>query len=68
MPFYRPAFRPLADPNAVVKSGKARFTVLKDRLIRLEFDADLKFEDRPSQVFWYRAQPVPEFKAWEENG
>ena len=68
MPFYRPAFRPIADPNAIVKSGKARFTVLKDRLIRLEFDADLKFEDRPSQVFWYRAQPVPEFKAWEENG
>ena len=68
MPIYRPAFRPIANPDAVIKSGKARFTVLKDHLIRLEYDADSKFEDRPSQVFWYRAQPLPEFRTWEENG
>jgi alpha-glucosidase (family GH31 glycosyl hydrolase) len=68
MSFYKPAFQPVADPRAVVQSGKVRFTVLKDRLIRLEYDADQVFEDRPSQVFWYRAQPLPEFKTWKENG
>ena len=40
MSFFRPAFQPIADPNAIVHSGRARFTVLKDRLIRLEYDAD----------------------------
>jgi alpha-glucosidase len=41
----------------------ARFTVLTDRLIRLEFHRDGRFEDRASQAFWFREQPVPEFRA-----
>lgn len=57
----KPAFEPLARPGAVVTLGQARFTVLKSRLIRMEFDPKGVFEDRPSQVFWYRKQPVPEF-------
>jgi alpha-glucosidase (family GH31 glycosyl hydrolase) len=28
----------------------------------MEYDKDNAFEDRPSQVFWYRHQPVPAFK------
>jgi len=35
---------------------------LTSRLIRLEFSPLDQFEDHPSQVFWYRQQPVPEFE------
>lgn len=39
-----------------------RFTVLKARVLRLEYDGGEQFEDHPSQVFWYRQQPVPEYE------
>jgi alpha-glucosidase (family GH31 glycosyl hydrolase) len=57
-----PDFQPVADPKAVVTAPQVRFTVLTDRLIRLEHSPDDRFEDRPSQAFWYRHQPVPRFK------
>jgi alpha-glucosidase (family GH31 glycosyl hydrolase) len=56
-----PTFHPVANPNAVVSIENARFTILTDRLIRLEYSNDNHFEDRPSQAFWYRDQPVPDF-------
>lgn len=56
-----PQFSPIANPNAVVRVENARFTVLTDRLIRLEYSKDNQFEDRPSQAFWFRDQPVPAF-------
>lgn len=37
---------PKADPEAIVVSANARFTVLGDRLIRMEWAEDGKFEDR----------------------
>ena len=57
-----PSFCPVANPDAVVTAKNVRFTVLTNRLIRLEYSADDRFEDRPSQAFWYRDQPVPNFK------
>ncbi len=57
-----PTFHPVANPNAVVCLENARFTVLTDRLFRLEYSKDNHFEDRPSQAFWFREQPVPDFK------
>jgi alpha-glucosidase (family GH31 glycosyl hydrolase) len=57
-----PAFQPVANPKAIVTAPDVRFTVLTDRMIRIEHDKDNIFEDRPSQVFWYRDQPVPTFK------
>lgn len=56
-------FMPLAAPDAVVQIGHARFTVLTERLIRLEYHPQDCFEDRASQAFWYRHQPVPDFNA-----
>ena len=52
---------PVADPRAVVTVGKARFTVLTSRLIRMEWAADGKFEDHASFVFLNRHMPVPQF-------
>ncbi|HSJ58375.1 MAG TPA: TIM-barrel domain-containing protein, partial [Anaerolineae bacterium] len=57
----RPTFRPLARPEAVIQGADVRFTVLTARLIRIEHDPAGAFEDRPSQAFWYRDLPVPEF-------
>lgn len=57
-----PAFQPIANTDAIVAAKNVRFTVLTDRLIRLEYSKTNSFEDRPSQAFWYREQPVPAFK------
>jgi alpha-glucosidase (family GH31 glycosyl hydrolase) len=54
-------FEPLADPAAVVMAPGARFTILTPRLVRMEYSATEVFEDRPSQAFWFRRQPAPEF-------
>ncbi|HEY3342417.1 MAG TPA: TIM-barrel domain-containing protein, partial [Anaerolineae bacterium] len=50
-------------PAAIVSGPNVRFTVLTSRLIRLEYSTTGIFEDNASQVFWYRHQPVPPFKA-----
>jgi alpha-glucosidase (family GH31 glycosyl hydrolase) len=50
-----------ADPRATVVDGNARFTVLTPQLIRMEWSADGRFEDRPSLVFIQRKMPVPAF-------
>ncbi len=57
------ASNPIADPNAVVTLGNARFTVLTPELIRMEWAADGKFEDHASFVFLNRRLPVPNFEA-----
>ena len=52
---------PVAAPEATVVFGNARFTILTDRLIRMEWAADGKFEDRASLAFVNRDLPVPKF-------
>ncbi len=61
-------FDPIPHPAAVAIIGNARFTVLTERLLRLEYSPHGRFEDRPSQAFWYRRQPVPNYETWQENG
>lgn len=56
-----PDFEPVADDDAVVTGPKYRITVLSSRLLRLEYDPDGAFEDRASQLVWYRDRPVPDF-------
>ena len=50
-------FNPIANPAAIVTAPQVRFTVLTSRLLRLEYSPIDHFEDRASQVFWYRASP-----------
>ena len=54
---------PVADPRAVYIHGPLRVTILKHGVIRIEFEPDGKFEDRPSQHFWNRQQTAPEYQA-----
>lgn len=62
-------FNSSANPEAVVQSGQARFTVLTPRMIRIEWrQPGGDFEDRASQAFWFRQQPVPAFNVSEQDG
>ena len=42
------------NPSNVVKGNKFRFTILSDSLIRLEYSENGIFEDRPTELVWYR--------------
>lgn len=59
---------PIANKNAVIRGDKYRFTVLTDRLLRLEYDDDGIFEDRATQCVVNRNFPVPEFSVKEKDG
>ena len=58
---FKVSMSPIASADAVVQTDHARFTVLTPRMIRMEWSPDGKFEDRSSQAFWFREQPVPQF-------
>ena len=63
-----PEFEPVAAEEAVVTGPNCRFTVLTGRLLRLESDPAESFEDRPTQLVWYRDQPVPDFDVERTDG
>ena len=65
---FRVPFDPVADDQALVRIGNARFTVITSRLIRLEYNDNGCFTDLASQVFWYRHQPVPAFETRQMSG
>ena len=49
----------VANGANVIKGNKYRFTILTERLIRLEYSEDGIFEDRPTELIWYRdTKPV----------
>lgn len=56
------------NPAAAVKGENYRFTVLTDRLLRMEYSPSGIFEDRPSQVVWYRNFSAPEFQVIDQGG
>ena len=60
-------WKPLADPKAIVQGDTYRFTVLTNRLIRMEWSADGVFEDRPTRMVACREFPVPEFQVIDED-
>ena len=59
---------PVANPDSVVISGQARFTILTPRLIRLEWSAAGQFEDRATYAFPTRYGPTPDFTVQVEAG
>ena len=59
---------PIADPSSMVVSGEARFTVLTDALLRLEWSASCIFEDRASLSVINRRLPVPQFAVERHDG
>ena len=59
---------PQAREEAMVRHGNARFTVLTDRLVRMEWAPDGVFEDRASLAVVNRNLPVPSYRATVRNG
>ena len=57
--------RPKANPKAVVQGDKYRFTVLTERMIRMEWDESGRFQDAPTKMVFCRDFPVPEFTVTE---
>ena len=58
---------PVADPRAVVQGPEYRFTVLTDRLIRMERSEDDSFADGRTQMVQHRRFDVPEFMVSETD-
>jgi hypothetical protein len=54
-------FNAAAPKKAVVLSDKLRITILTAGLLRLEFDPQKEFDDRPTQLVWKRELKVPDF-------
>ena len=54
-------YHPEASSDANVLAGKARFTVLTPRLVRMEWVEDASFEDRATLGVVNRDLDVPEF-------
>ena len=61
-------WNPLAQEEAIVTSGNARFTVLTPRLIRIQYSNSGLFEDRATFAVVNRRLPVPDFTSNEEDG
>ena len=57
-----------ANEENILLSGNVRFSVLTDRMFRIEYDEKGEFEDRPSQMAFYRNFPKTKFSYSEENG
>ena len=54
--------KPNADPSSIIQGDKYRFTVLTERMIRMEYSADGRFADGITQAVINRDFPVPDFK------
>jgi len=50
-----------ANPKNVIRFKHYRFTLLSDRLVRIEFSASDEFIDEPSQAIWHRNAPDVSF-------
>ena len=53
--------------EACIIGDRYRFTLLTDRILRMEYDPEGIFEDRPSQTVINRNLPVPDFHV-RDNG
>ena len=59
--FFQPSLdQAAANPQAVFAFPQVRFTLLNAQMLRVEISPAGRFEDRPTQAFWYRNQPLPQ--------
>lgn len=57
----------IANQECVFKGNKYRITVLTERVVRLEYNENGKFEDYPTELIWYRNFKKPQFTVKEDN-
>ena len=51
----------------IIQGEKYRFTILSERLIRMEYSETGEFEDRPSELVWYRNMPKVDFNVKQDK-
>ncbi|MCD8336457.1 MAG: glycoside hydrolase family 31 protein [Lachnospiraceae bacterium] len=56
-----------ADPRAVVDGKNYRFTVLTERMVRMEYSPDGIFVDEATQTVLHRQFPVPEYRVRDKG-
>ncbi len=56
-----------ANKESVIQGMKYRITILTERLIRLEYNKDGIFEDRPTERIWFRNFEKPKFTTKEDK-
>ena len=62
------AVNPVADPDAVVTCGNARFTVLTPQMVRIEYSDSARFEDRATFAIQNRRPgDVPRFTTADDG-
>ena len=59
----------MPNPSSIIKedNGKYRFTVITESLIRIEYAENGEFEDKPTQLVWYRNHPKPNYQIKEDK-
>lgn len=62
-----PTYDPVANPDAVVLAGNARFTVLTPEMVRIEHSDKGLFEDRATFAVVNRNLKVPRFTTTEDD-
>ncbi|MBQ3573338.1 MAG: DUF5110 domain-containing protein [Clostridia bacterium] len=58
---------PMANKEAIVQGKDFRFTILTDRLFRIEYEKNGRFEDRATQTVVNRQFPVPEYSVTKKD-
>ena len=53
--------------KSVIRGKKYRITIITDRLIRFEYNDSGLFEDRPTELIWYRNFETPEFEIKQDE-
>ena len=66
--FAQSDYNPVADPQAVVREGNARFTILTPEMIRIQYSNKGQFEDRATFAVVNRHLPVPSFSTEKKDG
>ena len=56
----------IANKKSIIQGANYRFTILTERLIRLEYNDNGVFVDSPTQQVLYRNLKTPEFKVKED--
>lgn len=57
----------IANPENIIQGKYYRFTILSERLIRLEYNKEGIFEDRPTTLVWHRNMEPVAFTKKETN-
>lgn len=56
-----------SDTKAIVQGSKYRISLISERIVRLEYSADGKFNDRPTQLIKKRNIGLPDFSVRQDN-